>query len=125
MLPFNLQQMEHALVAEVLSAEYGIAVRHGCFCAHPLMWRLLQVSEACADETRAKLRAGAATRLPGAVRASVGIGTTTDDVDYFIDAVSEVASTGPRWRYLRRHGTHDEYVPDPDPRSMPAVRFDL
>ena len=32
---FTVEGIPHALVAARLSAEYGIAVRHGCFCAHP------------------------------------------------------------------------------------------
>ena len=33
---FTVDGMHHALVAARLSAEYGIGVRHGCFCAHPV-----------------------------------------------------------------------------------------
>ena len=38
--------MHHALVAARLSAEWGIGVRHGCFCAHPYLIRLLGVGQA-------------------------------------------------------------------------------
>ena len=38
--------MHHALVAARLSAEFGIAVRHGCFCAHPYVIRLLGLDDA-------------------------------------------------------------------------------
>ena len=34
-IPFNVQGMSHYLTAAILSAEYGIGVRNGCFCAHP------------------------------------------------------------------------------------------
>ncbi len=33
---FTVDGMHHALVAARLSAEFGIGVRHGCFCAHPV-----------------------------------------------------------------------------------------
>jgi selenocysteine lyase/cysteine desulfurase len=124
-LTFNLHGTDHALLAQILSAEYGIAVRHGCFCAHPLMWRLLRVSEACATETRMHLRDGTAARLPGAVRASVGIGTTPDDIDALVDALAAIAESGPAWRYVKRPGAHDEYRPSPDPRPTPDLPFDL
>src|SRR5204863_3745031 len=35
MAPFVVDGVPHALVAARLSAEFGIGVRHGCFCAHP------------------------------------------------------------------------------------------
>ncbi|MBC7478580.1 MAG: aminotransferase class V-fold PLP-dependent enzyme, partial [Pseudorhodobacter sp.] len=34
-IPFTLASQPHGLVAAALSAEYGIGVRSGCFCAHP------------------------------------------------------------------------------------------
>jgi hypothetical protein len=89
------------------------------------MWRLLQVSEACANETRQHLRDGTPTRLPGAVRASLGIGTTADDVDALVEAVAAIASSGPAWRYVRRPGPHDQYRLCPDPRPMPSFSFPL
>ena len=43
---FTMNGLPHALVAARLSAEYGIGVRHGCFCAHPYLTRLLGLSPA-------------------------------------------------------------------------------
>ena len=45
-LPFTVDRLPYALVAAALSAERGIGVRHGCFCAHPLMAQLLDVDAA-------------------------------------------------------------------------------
>ena len=42
---FNLADYRHSLLATVLSAEHAIGVRNGCFCAQPLVMRLLGVSE--------------------------------------------------------------------------------
>ena len=42
---FTVDGMHHALMAARLSAEYGIAVRHGCFCAHPYVVRLLGLAD--------------------------------------------------------------------------------
>lgn len=124
-LTFNLQGMDHALLAAVLSAEYGIGVRHGCFCAHPLMLRLLHVSEACATETREKLREGENTHIPGAVRMSIGVGTTSADVDRLVDAMERIAKDGAAWTYRESVHGEDDYVPDPDPRGRPALPFEL
>jgi selenocysteine lyase/cysteine desulfurase len=122
-LTFNLGEMHYAEAAAVLSAEYGIGVRHGCFCAHPLMLHLLEVAPACADEIRAELREGGSPSIPGAVRASFGIGTTDDDVERFVDAVERLVVDGPQWTYERVGGVG--CVPVPDPRPLPGLAAEL
>ena len=42
---FVVEGVPHALVAARLSAEFAIGVRHGCFCAHPYLVRLLGLGE--------------------------------------------------------------------------------
>ena len=78
---FNLDGYRDPLLAAVLSAEHAIGVRHGCFCAHPLLTHLLGVSDTEARRLHAELQAGRDPELPGAVRASLGIGTTAQEVD--------------------------------------------
>jgi selenocysteine lyase/cysteine desulfurase len=97
---FNLDGYRHPLLAAILSAEHAIGVRHGCFCAHPLMARLLGIADAEMGRFAAELRSGRRPRLPGAVRASLGVGTTSDDIDRLIEALHEVAAAGPRSRYV-------------------------
>ncbi|MDH2425865.1 aminotransferase class V-fold PLP-dependent enzyme [Sphaerisporangium sp. TRM90804] len=72
-------------VAEALSAEYGIGVRDGKFCAHPFVRHLLDglgrdAGGECADGTT------------GAVRASIGVGTTTEHVRRLLGALSDLVS---------------------------------
>lgn len=107
---FNLDGYRHPLLAAILSAEYAIGVRHGCFCAHPLITRLLGVSDAEARRLGDELRAGRRPPLPGAVRASVGLGTTAEDVDLLLAALGEIAQGGPGLRYGQVPG-RDEYEP--------------
>jgi selenocysteine lyase/cysteine desulfurase len=83
------------LVAAYLSAEHGIGVRGGRFCAHPLLERL-----GLADD--------------GAVRASIGLGTSGDDVDALLSALERLVSYGPSWTYATDPA--DGLVPSPDPR---------
>ncbi|MCW2919894.1 MAG: Cysteine desulfurase [Actinomycetia bacterium] len=67
-------------LALTLSEEYGIGVRDGKFCAHPFVRRLLGVdSDGCSN--------GSGT----AVRASIGVGTTTEQVDRFVSALGRLA----------------------------------
>ena len=89
---FVVQAVPHALVAARLSAEFGIGVRHGCFCAHPYLVRLLGVRGASLESFREMARGGRRAELPGAVRASGGLTTTQAGVQRLIDAVREIAT---------------------------------
>jgi selenocysteine lyase/cysteine desulfurase len=111
---FNIEGVSHALVAARLSAEHGIGVRHGCFCAHPYLMRLLQLTPEEVADYRQAVRAGDHTRTPGAVRASAGINTTTADIDRFLAAVAEIAAgTRPAVAY-RQEPTTGDYWPETD-----------
>jgi len=92
---FTVEGMHHALVAARLSAEYGIAVRHGCFCAHPYVVRLLGLSDQVVADYRDDVLRGDHLRIPGAVRASAGLGTSGPDVDSLVTAVAELAGGTP------------------------------
>ena len=107
---FNLDGYRDPLLAAILSAEHAIGVRHGCFCAHPLMTHLLGVPDGEAQRFHAELRAGRHPALPGAVRASVGLGTTAEDIDRLVAALHEIATYGPRFAY-EHVPEHDEYQP--------------
>jgi selenocysteine lyase/cysteine desulfurase len=124
LLTFNLGDLPYDLLAAVLSAEHGIGIRHGCFCAHPLMMRLLRVDDREARRLIDETRAGHHARLPGAARMSMGLGTTRADIDAFTDALRSIATDGPRWTYEVNPDT-DEYEPHPDPRALPSLPMRL
>lgn len=97
---FVVEGVPHGLVAARLSCEFAIGVRHGCFCAHPYVVRLLGLD----DRQIAAFRAAASSHdrrtLPGAVRASAGISTTAADVERLLDGVALIAKGGaPPARY--------------------------
>lgn len=94
---FTLAGYRHPELAAILSAEHAIGVRHGCFCAHPLIAHLLG----------APLVEPHGRRL-GAVRASLGLGSTQHDLDRLVGALEEIAHEGPRGRYVH-DAEHDEY----------------
>jgi len=111
---FTVSGIHHALVAARLSAEYGIGVRHGCFCAHPYLLRLLGVDAVGVAEARAAVRRGERSGIPGAVRASCGLGTSTDDVDALVAALAELADGRPApVSYVQDRFTGD-FWPDAD-----------
>lgn len=120
LVTFTVDGYDHGEVAAILSAEHAIGVRHGCFCAHPLMLHLLHMDDSAAAAIRAALRAGEEPPLPGAVRMSFGLGTTEADVHAVADALASIAADGPRWTY-RVSRTTGEWEPDPDPRPWPDL----
>ncbi|HET6794102.1 MAG TPA: aminotransferase class V-fold PLP-dependent enzyme, partial [Acidimicrobiales bacterium] len=104
---FRVEGVHHGLVAARLSAEHGIGVRHGCFCAHPYLMRLIGLD---ADEIAAYRRAvrqGDRRDLPGAVRASAGVNTTTADVERFLGALAAVVTSPPPVPYIQDRATGD------------------
>jgi cysteine desulfurase/selenocysteine lyase len=98
-IPFNLTGVPHALVAAILGYEWGIGVRHGCFCAHPYLLHLLGVSKTEADRVRADMLAHDRREMPGMVRASFGLYNTTAEVDVLVEALSRIARGDYRGRY--------------------------
>jgi selenocysteine lyase/cysteine desulfurase len=92
---FTVAGVDPGLVAAYLSAEHGIGVRDGRFCAHPLLARL-GVPE-------------------GALRASVGVGSTWDDVDALVAAVADFVASGPELAYSQVAG---RWQPVDDPRPL-------
>src|SRR2546423_6763092 len=57
---FVIDGLHHGLVAAALSHEWGIAVRHGCFCANPYVFHLLHMSKDDVAAVEGEVTAGAA-----------------------------------------------------------------
>lgn len=89
---FTIESVPHALLAARLSAEHGIGVRHGCFCAHPYLLRLLGLTTAEVRSYKDAVLAHDRRLIPGAVRASAGIATTAEEIDRFLAAVAAIAA---------------------------------
>jgi selenocysteine lyase/cysteine desulfurase len=92
---FTVTGVPHALVAARLSAEHAIGVRHGCFCAHPYLMRLLGLAPHEIAQHWDAVRNGDHRHMPGAIRASAGLSTSIDDIDRLVDAVADIASGRP------------------------------
>lgn len=94
----ELERGSVGLVAAALAAEHGISVRAGRFCAHPLFDRV-------------------AHRANG-LRASLGAGSSADDVDRFLDALAGLVADGPVHTYER---TPAGWCPRHDDRPRLAI----
>ncbi|MBT2366496.1 aminotransferase class V-fold PLP-dependent enzyme [Streptomyces sp. ISL-10] len=108
-ISFVVEGWNSSHFAAALSAEYGIGVRDGLFCAHPLVRTLLGSDPQDVGEC------GAPEAEPGekslnAIRVSFGAGTPDEHVERFVAAVRELVREGAKWTY------HTE-----DGRCVPAV----
>ncbi|MGW5252362.1 aminotransferase class V-fold PLP-dependent enzyme [Streptomyces sp. NPDC004012] len=108
-LSFVVEGWNSSHFAAALSAEYGIGVRDGLFCAHPLVRTLLGGDPGTQGEC------GAPEAVPGerslnAIRVSFGAGTPDEHVERFVRAVGELVREGARWTYRTEDG-----------RCVPAV----
>ncbi|HLJ68018.1 MAG TPA: aminotransferase class V-fold PLP-dependent enzyme [Chloroflexota bacterium] len=121
---FNLAGMPHGELAVILSAEYGIGVRHGCFCAHPYLQRLLRYPVDRAAALRREIAAGHRGDVPGAVRMSVGVGSTRQDIDALVGAVEAISRHGSHLSY-RLDEASGEYVHEYDWPVYPNLPFPL
>ncbi|WP_435244807.1 aminotransferase class V-fold PLP-dependent enzyme [Streptomyces sioyaensis] len=107
-LSFVVEGWNSSHFAAALSAEYGIGVRDGLFCAHPLVRTLL------GSEPQDPGECGAPEAAPGerslnAIRVSFGVGTPDEHVERFLRAVKELVTNGARWNYRTEDG---RCVPD-------------
>jgi selenocysteine lyase/cysteine desulfurase len=109
---FTVAGVDHALVAARLSAEFAVGVRHGCFCAHPYLVRLLGLSDDEVHRYRRDVLAGDRRRIPGAVRASAGISATAADVDRLLAAVAVIADGSPPPVDYNQDETTGDYWPE-------------
>ncbi len=85
---FTLAACPAREVAETLAARHGVAVRSGLFCAHPFVSHLLATEPD--DSIVARAQAGEDVTLPGAVRASIGIGVGPADIDRLLDGLADI-----------------------------------
>ncbi|MDF6021594.1 aminotransferase class V-fold PLP-dependent enzyme [Streptomyces sp. JH34] len=107
-LSFVVEGWNSSHFAAALSAEYGIGVRDGLFCAHPLVRTLL------GSEPQDPGECGAPEAAPGerslnAIRVSFGAGTPDEHIERFLGAVRELVGEGARWTYRTEEG---RCVPD-------------
>ncbi len=87
-IPFNIRGLPHQIVASALSAESGIAVRNGCFCAQPYVQKLMKISR---NEIRSRIK-NPSLPHPGMVRLSFGLYNNYDEIDILVKKLCEISS---------------------------------
>jgi selenocysteine lyase/cysteine desulfurase len=109
-LSFVVRGWNSSHFAAALSAEYGIGVRDGLFCAHPLVRTLLGgEAESSPSECGAPEPSLPGERSLNAIRVSFGAGTPEEHIDRFLAAVRELTTQGAAWSYRTEAG---RCVPD-------------
>ncbi|NJP68793.1 aminotransferase class V-fold PLP-dependent enzyme [Streptomyces spiramenti] len=88
---FVVEGRDSAEFARRLSDEFGIGVRAGLFCAHPLLRSLLAEGDAAVPGPDA---GGCDDSPVQAVRASFGAGTPVEHVDRLVSAVRRLTAEG-------------------------------
>jgi len=100
-IPFNVEGMHHALVSAILSAEAGIGVRNGYFCAQPYVKRLLNVPVEEERDSGCGVSSGDKSTAPGLVRASLGCYSNEEDVDTFVEMIERIVKGDYKGRYVQ------------------------
>ncbi len=99
-ISFNVKGMDHALVSAILSYEGGIGVRNGCFCAHPYVKSLLDVTPEQAKEVEQHILNRDRSKIPGTVRISFGLYNTKAEIDRFCEVLYIIAKGNYRGTYV-------------------------
>ncbi len=103
---FTIKGLDSSLVSAVLSAEYGIGVRDGKFCAHLLVEALL--GDPAGDAP------------PGtALRVSLGLANTPEHLARLLGAIAALAAEGPDFEYQL---TPQGWQAIDDPRDLTLPR---
>ncbi|MDZ7372640.1 MAG: aminotransferase class V-fold PLP-dependent enzyme [candidate division KSB1 bacterium] len=104
---FNLPGWEHGHLAAVLSYEFAIGVRNGCFCAQPYLRAILGLSQ---EPQPLAPSSGERSSVPGAVRASLGLYNTLEEIEYLANALRDLA-TGRHKPAVYTRTDWGEYLP--------------
>lgn len=110
-IPLLMDGIPHFLLSAILSYEFGIGVRNGCFCAHPYLLRLLGVGEEEARQVRESILTNDRRTVPGLVRVSFGLYNQEDEIDCLVEALNHIARGEYHGSY-RQDKASGDFIPD-------------
>ncbi|MGA7733609.1 MAG: aminotransferase class V-fold PLP-dependent enzyme [Chloroflexia bacterium] len=122
-IAFTLSNVNHYLTAAILSHEYAIGTRVGCFCAHPYLMHLFHVSQDQIHQLSEEIGQGDRRNIPGAVRISFGFYNTREDVDAVVAAIGRISEGHWQGEYTQNIKT-GEFLPTAG-KSSPEGWFSL
>ena len=107
---FNLEGLEHGRVAAVLNDYHNVAVRNGCFCAHPYVRELLKPELWTLDlDPDAEDAAAMLEPWQGMVRASLGLYTTDEDIEVLLAGIRDLLAQPDHYRALYEMDTDGNF----------------
>jgi len=92
-ISFNLKKFNHGLVAAILNDYFNIAVRNECFCAHPYVEKMLEITHKTQIDLAKEKNINNWNFIEpwmGMVRVSFGLYNSIEDVEKFIFAIKDI-----------------------------------
>ncbi len=94
---FEENKIHYNLVVKLLNDRFGIQVRGGCACAGTYGHFLLGVSKEESQRIVEQISSGDLTSKPGFIRVSLHPTMTDEELDFIIDAVTQIAEKHEFW----------------------------
>lgn len=101
-----VKDVPHPVVTAFLNDHWNIAVRNGCFCAHPLIIRMSGVSDSEMD----RIKAGDRSEMPGYIRISFGENNSERDVNTVVSALTELVNNKQKVLDLYKVNSHGNAI---------------
>lgn len=107
---FNVAGLDHGLVAAVLNDYHNVAVRNECFCAHPYVREMLKPELWALDiDPDADYALADIKRKQGMVRASLGLYSSTADIDALLTGLNDLIARREYYRNLYQADSEGNY----------------
>src|ERR1017187_523089 len=109
-ISFYIDGLHYNLGVKLLNDRYGIQVRGGCSCAGTYGHYLLNVSREHSREITSEIDKGDLSHKPGWIRLSLHPTMTDETIEYYIQAIEEMALPYKAWqRDYVYHSDINEY----------------
>ncbi|HUH51207.1 MAG TPA: aminotransferase class V-fold PLP-dependent enzyme [Flavobacterium sp.] len=96
-ISFYVDGLHYNLGVKLLNDRFGIQTRGGCSCAGTYGHYLLHVDQETSNYLTDKISRGFLSEKPGWIRMSIHPTTTTQEVEYIVHAIKEVAAHFEDW----------------------------
>ncbi|GIV98499.1 MAG: selenocysteine lyase [Herpetosiphonaceae bacterium] len=105
-ISFYVDNIHYNLLVKLLNDRFGIQTRGGCSCAGTYGHYLLHVDQYRSQQITSKIDQGDLSEKPGWVRVSIHPTSTTEEVDYIVEAVRETVKHIKVWEQDYRYSPH-------------------
>ena len=95
---FYISNLHYNLGVKMLNDRFGIQTRGGCSCAGTYGHYILNVSEEYSSEITSQINNGNCSSKPGWIRLSIHPADSDQDINYIVDAISQLAKNHEEWK---------------------------